>query len=144
MYNTSRIDIYNYVFDLLYDGDVVKNVYPMFEPQELTESDVADGFVVIRVGDVVDESEFQEEAFARCRVYIEAFIPTKTRGRLDSEKFDSYEKAINAAVKKAVKEDGEYCVLEDSVLSSDVEEESNANNFFHVFIKSFVVLIDQH
>lgn len=143
MLNPSRIAIYDYVYNLIYDEEVLKNVYKMFEPQELNESDVKDGFVVIRVGDLNDASEFDYEAFGTTRVFIEAYIPPKSRGRLDEEAYERYENAINDAIANAPS-DGTYFVQNGSTLSSDIEETRNANNIFFTFIRSFVVVIDEN
>ena len=74
MVDESRIGIYNYVYNLIYEI-VTENVYSMNEPQELTESDTKDGFIVIRVGDLRDDSEFHLQACGWVRVFIEAYIP---------------------------------------------------------------------
>lgn len=142
MYSITRTELYGFVYDLVYDEEVCKNVYLANEPQELTESDVNDGFVVIRIGSVSDDSEFTEEAYGRVRVYIEAYVPPKSRGRLDTDKMLAYEDAISLAVRRASQSSDGFAVLEDSMLSSDIYEETNANNQYFVFIKSFVVLID--
>ena len=143
MLNESRIDIYNYLYNLFYDV-VTKNVYSMNEPQELTTSDTQDGFIVIRVGELNNESEFGSEAYGWTRVYVEAYIPPKSRGRLDKAKYKTFVKSILEVVKRASKDRaGAYCIQEGSVLSMDTNEESNANNAFFMFIKSFVVTIDE-
>ena len=56
MVNESRIDIYDYLYNLFYDV-VTKNVYSMEVPQELTQSDTQDGFIVLHVGDLNDENK---------------------------------------------------------------------------------------
>lgn len=142
MLNASRIEIYDFIYDLIYDDEVLKNVYKMSEPQELNESDVKDGFVVIRVGEINDASEFDKEAFGSTRVFIEAYIPPKQRGRLNEEMYEKYENAIEEAIQNAPN-DGTYFISNGTTLSSDVEETRNANNIFFTFIRSFVLLIDK-
>lgn len=144
MLNESRIDIYDYLYNLFYDV-VTKNVYSMREPQELTKSDTTDGFIVIRVGDLIDESEFPMQAYGMVRCYVEAFVPPISRGRLDYEKYKTFEDSINATIDLAIETgcSGDYSIEEGSVLSSDGEEISNANNTYFTFIKSFVVIIDK-
>jgi len=143
MYNESRIDIYDYLYNIFYDA-VTKNVYSMSEPQELTKSDTTEGFIVITVGDIVDDSEFDMCAYARARCFIQAYIPPITRGRLDYEKYKEYEDSINAIIHSAAADDTSmYHIQEDTVLSYDDTEESNANNLFFMFVKSFVVIIDK-
>ena len=143
MFNESRIDIYDYLYNLFYDV-VTKNVYSMSEPQELTKSDTEDGFIVIRVGDIRDYSEFDMEAYGGARCFVEAYIPTISRGRLDYEKYKAFEDAINEVIFLASQDtDDTYHIEHESILSMEDVEDSNANSFFHMFIKSFVVLIDQ-
>ena len=142
MYNESRTDIYDFLYNLFYDV-VTKNVYFMSEPQELTKSDTEDGFIVIRLGDIVDYSEFDMESYGAVRCFVEAYVPTITRGRLDFDKYKEFEDSINEVIKTASETtDGEYSVQYGSVLSMEDVEDSNANSFFHMFIKSFLIQID--
>ena len=140
MYNPSRIDIYDYLYNLFYDV-VTKNVYSMREPQELTKSDTEDGFLVLSVGSLNDTSEFSGEAYGRVRCYVEAFVPPISRGRLDYDKYKLFEDSVTEVIKQeaAAGTNEIYNVEEDSILSSDIEETSNANNTYFVFIKSFIV-----
>ena len=139
----SRKDIYDYIYGLLY-GVVSENVYPMNESQDLTESDVKDGFIVIRVGTMVDESEFKGEAFGWCRVFVEAYVPPMSRGRLDEEKYYAFESSINTAIDNEVDNgtNKDYSIIEDGIISWDDFDDSNANNVFYKFVKSFRVQID--
>jgi hypothetical protein len=143
MLNESRIDIYDYLYNLFYDV-VTKNVYSMREPQELTKSDTTDGFLVIRVGELNNESEFGDEAYGWVRCYVQAFVPPISRGRLDYSKYKTFEDGINTIINLAAQDrTGSYNIQEGSVLSSDTEEESTANNSYFTFIKSFIVIIDE-
>ena len=144
MLNESRIDIYDYLYNIFYDV-VTKNVYSMREPQELTKSDTTDGFIVIRVGSLIDASEFSKQAYGEVRCYVEAFVPPISRGRLDYEKYKVFEDAINTAIDLAIEAGGtgDYFIQEESLLSSDAEETSTANNTYFTFIKSFIVVIDK-
>ena len=143
MLNDSRISIYRYVEDIL--TSVTENVYLMNEPQELTQSDTEDGFIVIRVGDLMDASEFDGDAYGYARVFVECYVPPITRGRLDVEKYTQFEEDINAAIKLATESDndGTYWIQPDSFISADMGEDSNANNAYYMFVKSFVVMIDE-
>lgn len=144
MLNESRTDIYNYLYSLFYNV-VTKNVYAMNEPQELTQSDVNDGFIVIRVGSLYDESEFDMQAYAHARVYVEAYVPPMTRGRLDVAKYKFFEDSINGVIKNAMeRSDGVYWVQNDSVLSMDSNELANPDNPYYMFVKSFVVEIGEN
>lgn len=142
MVNESRIDIYDYLYNLFYDV-VTKNVYSMEVPQELTQSDTQDGFIVIHVGDLNDESEFAHQTYGWARCFVEAFIPPISRGRLDYDKYREFEDAITEVIHLASDEviDG-YSVQEGSVLSMDGSETTNANNSYFTFIKSFIVNIN--
>lgn len=141
--NNSRIDIYNYIYGLLY-GVVTENVYSMNEPQELTESDTTEGFIVIRVGDMYDESEFPLETYGWVRVFVEAYIPPISRGRLDKVKYKAFEDGINDAISAEMENgtDEHYSIQEDGFLSMEENRDSNANNAYYTFIKSFIVNID--
>lgn len=142
MLNPSRIDIYDYLYNLLY-GVVSENVYDMRVPQELTESDTNDGFLVIHVGSMYDESEFAREAYGRARCYIEAYIPQISRGRVNHDIYAAMENSINNIIEEQTNvRDGAYYIEDDSILSMEDDEISNANNAYFTFIKSFIVRID--
>lgn len=143
MLNESRIDIYDYLYNLLF-GVVSENVYDMRVPQELTDSDTKDGFIVIHVGDLVDESEFSGKAFGRVRCFIEAFIPQISRGRVDHDIYAIMENGINNVINEQSKvNEGMYYIDKGSILTADDDEVSNAGNAYFTFIKSFVVVIDK-
>lgn len=140
--NDSRIGIYEYIESIL--TSVTENVYLMNEPQELTDSDTTEGFIVIRVGDLVDAGEFRDSTFGYATVFIECYVPPITRGRLDVAKYRQMEADVNAAIRRAAEEDtdGEYYIVEDSILSADSNAENNANNAYYMFLKSFIVEIN--
>ena len=144
MMNESRANIYKFIEDMLIN-DVTQNVYLVNEPQELTQSDVTNGFIVVRVGDLNDASEFDCQAYGWARVFIEAYIPPKSRGRLNTQIYESFESGINMVIKKSQKEqrDAMYWIRNDSILSTDAIDYATANNTFFVFVKSFVVMIDE-
>lgn len=143
MVDESRIGIYNYIYNLIY-GVVTDNVYSMNEPQELTDSDTTNGFVVIRVGNVVDESEFPLQTYAGVRVFIEAYVPPISRGRLDKTKYKAIENAINNAINEEIANgtNATYSIESDGILSMDDVYDTNANNAYYMFVKSFIVIID--
>jgi hypothetical protein len=112
-------------------------------PQELTESDTKDGFIVIHVGNLVDESEFTCEALARVRCYIEAFVPSISRGRVNRDIYALMEGGINNLIdEQSIVRDGAYYIEKDSVLSMDDYETSTADNAYYTFVKSFIVVAD--
>lgn len=140
MSTDSRINIYNFVYNMFYDV-VTKNVYSLNAPQELTESDTKDGFMVISVGDLYDESEFRCNAYVRARVFVEMYIPPKSRGRLNKNKYAACDNALNAVVRNwydKVSDDG-FSIDEDTLISTDDYYSSNNDNVYQVLIKSFVV-----
>lgn len=142
MMNESRIGIYNYVYGLLF-GKVSDNVYSMNEPQELTESDTTDGFIVIRVDELHDMSEFHGQTYGWARVFVEAYVPPMSRGRLDRTKYLALETAINNVINAEI-ENGTsetYSIDEDGVLSMDSNADTNANNAYYMYVKSFIVLV---
>lgn len=142
MVEESRLKIYDYLYNIFY-GVVTKNVYAMSEPQELTKSDAKEGFIVIRVGDLFDESEFSGHTYGWARCYVEAYIPAVSRFRLDYDKYQEYEDGINAIIKLASEDNqGTYHIQEGSVLSMDGVETTNAGNPYFSFIKSFIVNIE--
>ena len=143
MYNESRIAIYDYLYNLFY-GIVTENVYDMRAPQELLESDTTNGFLVIHVGNIVDESEFRGHAYGRVRCYIEAYVPQMSRGRVDHDIYAVMENAVNDIINQQTEvRDGTYYIESDSVISADGGESSNANNAYYTFIKSFIVVIEE-
>lgn len=141
MINDSRIDIYDYLAKIM--KAVTPNVYSMAEPTENTSSDVDNGFIVTRVGTLNDDSEFSGEAYMWARCTVTAYVPKKTRGRLNKDLYKTFENGINNVI-KAEQEDngGNYYVLPNSVVSMDDDETAQQGNQYHVFIKSFVVVID--
>lgn len=140
MNDTLRIDMYEYVEKLLTDVFDV-NVYLMSEPQELTEEDTERGFLVVNIGNLNDASEFIGNTYEWARVFIVAYIPPISRGRVNLERYKTFERLINKLVRES-SEDNEkdFWPQYDSLLSTDGEEINNANNVYHTFIKSFIVM----
>lgn len=143
MFNESRIDIYNYIYGLLFNV-VSKNVYPMYEPKELRTSDTHDGFIVIRVGNVVNQSEFGLNAFGMARCFVEAFVPPMSRGRVNTELYKKFETDINQVINDEIEHgtSEEYSIIQDSSLSWDDFVGADDDNMYYVYTKSFVVQID--
>lgn len=144
MYNNSRIDIYDYLYDVFW-GSVTKNVYMMEEPQELMNQDIEEGFVVIRIGDIYDESEFTKHAYGRVRCYVSAYIPCTSRGRVNRKLYKQYEKNISDAISEEANRSGDsiYGVEESDVLTISDDVTTSADNYFFIFVKSFIVNIDR-
>jgi len=143
MFSESRIDIYNFLYEMFFDT-VTKNIYKMGEPTENTESDTTDGFVTLEVGAMNDNSEFDGDAYGWVRCYVTAFVPKKSRGRLDDSKYKEFEDGINAVVRLASESrNSDYYVLRGSELSVDDVETSQKGNQYHIYRKSFIVVIDK-
>lgn len=141
MFDKSRINLYDYLYNLFY-GVVTNNVYAMSEPQELTKSDAEEGFIIIRVGDMVDASEFDGETYGMVRCFVEAFIPPISRGRLDYDMYAQFEQGILDVIDEAAKNPtDDYCILSDTMVSMDGLEMASANSMFFGFVKSFIINI---
>jgi len=143
MLNDSRIDIYDYLYGLIH-GVVSDNVYRMGEPTENTTSDTEDGFIVINVGNINDDSEFSCEAHAQVRCFIVAYVPKKTKGRLNSDKYRFFEEGIKNAIKEEIANgtNENYYIMDDGIISMEDDETTQKGNQYHIFVKSFIVGID--
>lgn len=143
MVNESRIEIYNFLKPLF--SSVTQNIYPMRVPTENTADDTKNGFIVILVGNIVDVSEFDLNTYAQVRCYVVAYVPQKSRGRLDEAKFAYFEDGINEAIRNAINNpdnSSAYYIQADSILSMDDDEDTNKGNQYNVFAKSFIVTIN--
>ena len=141
MFSESRIAIYEFLKPMF--KDVTQNIYPMRVPTENTEDDTKNGFIVIQVGGINDESEFGLDTFGWVRCYVTAYVPQKNRGRLDSEKYAAFEDGINSVIRTLVQSpqnDSPYFVQPDGILSMDDDEDTNKGNQYNVFVKSFIVV----
>jgi hypothetical protein len=135
-----RMPIYQYVYSLFIDK-VTKYIYPMEMPTKLEEEINAGGFMVIRLGEIKDKSQFNLNALASVRVTVEMYIPPKTRGRLDTTLLEKYETSISDIVNAEVEKAGEkYDISTDGILSTD-DIYNESDNLFFMYIKSFMVLI---
>lgn len=141
MVNESRIAIYDYLSGMM--KAVTPRVYSMAEPEVNTEADVDEGFLVVRVGTLNDDSEFSGNAYMWARCYVTAYVPKKTNGRLDKERYKTYEDGVNDVIRRATAtKEGTYYILPDSTVSMDDDESAQKGNQYHVFTKSFVVVVD--
>ena len=142
MFNDSRLGIYKYIENLLI-YDVTKNVYFMNEPQELSASDAKDGFIVINIGNLNDAGEFDGELYAWARVYVRAYVPLKARGKMNEARYSHFENSISDVIRQASEDSGgEYWIQTESLLSTDLNEEYDANNSYSVFVKSFIITVN--
>lgn len=142
MYEESRIELYDYLENLF--TEVTENVYPMHKPEELTKSDTEEGFIVITVDNIRDASEFKRSAFGWARAYVKCYIPHMSRGRLNKPLYESFEDGVNDVIQSATEDNGgQYWIDEDSILSMDDNDDSNADNAYSMFVKSFIVFISE-
>lgn len=143
MIDKSRIAIYDYLYSLLF-GVVTNNVHSMGEPSETTDDEAENGFVVTQVGDIEDESEFEGSAYAWARCYVYAYVPKLSRGRLNKRKYKEYEDAIMGVIKNAETQGNEdYYIKPETTISMDNNDNTMKGNQYHIFVKSFVVVIDK-
>lgn len=143
MFNESRIDIYDFLYNMFY-GTVSENVYRMGEPTENTESDTVNGFITLQVGAMNDDSEFDGDAYGWARCYVTAYVPKRSKGRLDKGKYKEFEDGINTVVRlESESRNSDYYILKGSELSVDDVETSQKGNQYHIYRKSFVVVIDK-
>lgn len=143
MINESRIAVYNYLKPLF--AMVTENVYSMRVPTENTDDDTKNGFIVIQVGGINDESEFGLDTYGWVRCYVTAYVPQQSRGRLDVEKYAEFEDGINTVIRtlaESPQNNAPYYIMPDSILSMDDDEDTNKGNQYNVFVKSFVVVIN--
>jgi hypothetical protein len=142
MSDTSRISVYEFAYGMFSSLGV--NVYSMEVPQSLdTATDIASGFIVIRVNNIYDNSEFVGNTYATSRVLVEAYIPAKTRGRVDVTKYKALQDKINAVVKEhCEKVNQDYVVSADSILNYDDTLINNTTEFF-MYVISFTVTMTE-
>ena len=69
--DNSRVSIYNYLSDLF--SSVSQNVYAMEVPTENTQDDTTNGFIVTKVGDMQDASEFDGDCYGWVRCFVTAY-----------------------------------------------------------------------
>lgn len=144
MLNESRNDLNDYLYGLFH-GAACKNVYPKEVPTELTPSDVRDGFIVLRAGGISDMGEFRDQTSGSVRCYVEAYIPVISRGRYNRNLYKSYEDSINSVIDEEIANPSSdtYTILDEGILAYDDDEHRDADNRYMLFIKSFLVLIDE-
>lgn len=141
MVEESRIAVYEYLKPLF--SGVTQNIYSMRVPTDNTTDDTQNGFIVIEVGSIRDESEFDLQTFGWVRCDVVAYVPQKSRGRLDKDKYAAFEDSINAAIRSEIEHptSDTYAIQSDGILSMDDDEDTNKGNQYNVFVKSFIVTI---
>ena len=74
--NISRIDIYDYIKSLFAGqaNTIFKNVYYGEIPQTITGSDKNNGFIVIRLGALNDNSDFYLSTYCTIRIMCQMIL----------------------------------------------------------------------
>ena len=141
--NESRKDIYSYVATLF--TSVTTNIFRGEIPKSLSGTCATNGFMVLRLGELRDDSEFDMEAFGRVRMNVEFYVPSVSTsnagGVMNTTKFDEAQDDIDAIVNaECAKRNQTYTISRDGILSFD-DFYSNSANTFHVYITSFIITI---
>ena len=140
--NVSRKDLYSYVATMFVG--VVKGIYRHM-PTSLSSEDTANGFIVLRMGNIEDESEIFLNAYAKTRIYVECYVPdvntSTTNGVMSTTKYDAMQQAVDNKIDaECEKVNQTYTISRESILSSDDTYVNKAVSFM-VYITSFQVII---
>ena len=140
--SVSRKDLYSYVASMFVG--VVKGIYKHM-PTALSPDDIANGFIVLRMGNIEDSSEFYGNTYAKTRIYVECYVPdvntTTTNGVMSTTKYDTIQQAVDDKIDaECEKVNQTYTISRESILSSDDTYVNKAVSFM-VYITSFQVII---
>jgi len=138
--NISRPDIYTYIYTAL-NGNVDCPIYAMAIPQTLSTNDTTKGFIVMRLAEMDDQSEFPEEAYAIERAYIECYVPAKSGGKIDLSLYTSLQNSIDAVIDNMCNtENPDYATMKDNILNYE-DMYSTTKNVYFMYGKSFKIII---
>ena len=140
----SRKNIYTYLANLF--KTVTTNLYRISIPVTLGDDAVANGFIVMKLGNLSDKSEFDLNTYAEIRATIQYFVPsintTTASGVMNTSSFDNIQTQIDAIItSESEKTNQKYTISRDGVLSMDDFYTNNTNSFY-VYITSFLITID--
>lgn len=140
--SVSRKDLYSYVASMFVG--VVKGIYKHM-PTALSPDDITNGFIVLRMGNIDDSSEFYGNTYAKTRIYVECYVPdvntTTTNGVMSTTKYDAMQQAVDNKIDaECSKVNQTYTISRESILSSDDTYVNKAVSFM-VYITSFQVII---
>ena len=140
--SVSRKDLYSYVASMFVG--IVKGIYKHM-PTALSPEDTTNGFIVIRMGNIDDSSEFYGNTYAKTRIYVECYVPdvntTTTNGVMSTTKYDTIQQAVDDKIDaECEKVNQTYTISRESILSSDDTYVNKAVSFM-VYITSFQVII---
>jgi hypothetical protein len=140
--SVSRKNLYSYVASMFVG--IVKGIYKHM-PTTLSTEDTTNGFIVIRMGNIDDSSEFYGNTYAKTRIYVECYVPdvntTTTNGVMSTTKYDTMQQAVDDKIDaECEKVNQTYTISRESILSSDDTYVNKAVSFM-VYITSFQVII---
>ena len=140
----SRKNIYTYLANLF--KTVTTNLYRISIPVTLGDDAVSNGFIVISLGNLTDNSEFDFKTYSHIRATIQYFVPsintTTANGVMNTSAFDNVQTQIDAIItSESEKTNQKYTISRDGVLSMDDFYTNNTNSFY-VYITSFLITID--
>jgi hypothetical protein len=140
--SVSRKDLYSYVASMFVG--IVKGIYKHM-PTALSPEDTTNGFIVIRMGNIDDSSEFYGNTYAKTRIYVECYVPdvntSTTNGVMSTTKYDAMQQAVDDKIDaECEKVNQTYTISRESILSSDDTYVNKATSFM-VYITSFQVII---
>lgn len=140
--SVSRKNLYSYVASMFVG--IVKGIYKHM-PTALSPEDTTNGFIVIRMGNIDDSSEFYGNTYAKTRIYVECYVPdvntTTTNGVMSTTKYDAMQQAVDDKIDaECEKVNQTYTISRESILSSDDTYANKAVSFM-VYITSFQVII---
>lgn len=140
--SVSRKNLYSYVASMFVG--IVKGIYKHM-PTALSPEDTTNGFIVIRMGNIDDSSEFYGNTYAKTRIYVECYVPdvntTTTNGVMSTTKYDAMQQAVDDKIDaECEKVNQTYTISRESILSSDDTYVNKAVSFM-VYITSFQVII---
>ncbi len=140
--SVSRKNLYSYVASMFVG--IVKGIYKHM-PTSLSPEDTTNGFIVIRMGNIDDSSEFYGNTYAKTRIYVECYVPdvntSTTNGVMSTTKYDTMQQAVDDKIDaECEKVNQTYTISRESILSSDDTYVNKAVSFM-VYITSFQVII---
>lgn len=140
--SVSRKNLYSYVASMFVG--IVKGIYKHM-PTALSPEDTTNGFIVLRMGNIDDSSEFYGNTYAKTRIYVECYVPdvntTTTNGVMSTTKYDTMQQAVDDKIDaECEKVNQTYTISRESILSSDDTYVNKAVSFM-VYITSFQVII---
>ena len=140
--SVSRKNLYSYVASMFVG--IVKGIYKHM-PTALSPDDTTNGFIVIRMGNIEDSSEFYGNTYAKTRIYVECYVPdvntSTTNGVMSTTKYDAMQQSVDDKIDaECEKVNQTYTISRESILSSDDTYVNKAVSFM-VYITSFQVII---